>query len=496
MRLAALALLLLAAGCVTPAAEVPRVPGASAILLRDASGAPATLALVEARDASGRTLWLASAGLDGGLAVERGADVTRLLAWIEGAPFDIGADGALTPARDAGAPPLLLSERVAMPNPTFPVQAGTTCAEKTDGDTGCGLDEPSVVVDARGRVFYTAACCFLVSSPVFVSEDGGATFRALEHPLKDAYGNEGDLAVDDEGNLYYADIDLGTFGIARWNEDLEPQQAYRRPGEPLVDRPWIRAGAEGVVHLAYNTGSDTVYYRSTDHAETFEAVPSARFGSALGGAYSDVKRGIVGMLGGGEYMESTDAGASWGERTKVEGCEGDGGTYATEGVAIDEAGTRWHLVGACLVARGDDGAWGEPRVVIPDGLDASYRWIAAGAPGAVAVAFYAQVKDAAAAERLGVAEGEWRLFLALSSDADAAHAHWALVLMEDEAVANGPLGRALGDFLNVAIGPDGAVHVAYARNPEMDDSATAVYKRTSPLPGFAPSAPLVGPLSE
>lgn len=388
--------------------------------------------------------------------------------------------------------PLVFRDRVAFPNPTFPVQLGTTCTEKDDGDLGCGLDEPSIVVDAQERVFYTAACCFVVSSPVFVSEDAGATFRALEHPLKDAYGNEGDVSVDAQGNLYYMDIDLATFGVARWDASLQAQNYVRRPGEPLVDRPWVRGLADGVVLAVYNTGSDTIAYRSDDAGMTFTAQPVARFGSALAGGYGDSRHDLVGMVGGGGYMESADGGVTWGPRTDVEGCDTDPTPYNNEGAAVDEAGTVWHWRNGCIVGRRADGSWTASSAVFPEGADVPYSWVAAGAPGAAAVAFYAQFADAAQAAQWGVATDAWHVYVAYA--ADAAEGPWTTALADPDPVGMGDaLGRRLGDFLQVALGPDGAIHVAYAMNPEMDDSAIAVYRRTEAIPALAPSVPLVGP---
>lgn len=484
-----IALALLLSGCVqAPTAPVGdgRIPdGLLSVTLME-NAAPVALALVEARDAQGATLWLSSTDLHGRLNVTVGSDVARLLVWRSDGAHGLSASGVLSPAADAGAPPFTLSPRVAFPNPTFPVQAGTTCADKTDGDVGCGLDEPSVVVDGRGWVYYTAACCFFVSSPVFVSRDEGQTFQELEHPLKDAYGNEGDLAVDDAGNLYYMDIDLATFGFARWNPDLSPAYGYRRPGEPLVDRPWIRAGPGGIVHAVYNTGLDTIHYRSTDYGLTFSAAPTARFGSGLARAYSDVGRNWVGFVGSGDFKESRDGGAAWGEREEVRGCTADV-------AAVDEAGTTWFQGEGCVVGRTLDGTWTAPRNVVPPGIETFFTWSAAGGEGGVAVAYYGRVEDAALAGPLGLEPDAWYLFVSFSSDAAAPDAHWSTILADPEMVGQGGLGRALGDFMMVAVGPDGGIHVAYARNPEMDDSATAVYVRTSPLAGLAPTQPLVGP---
>lgn len=417
-----------------------------------------------------------------------------LLAGCISQPVAPPAAGGLPPAPGTAAG-LRFLERVTFPNSDFPAQAGTTCTEKDDGDAGCGLDEPSILVDSAGRVFYTAACCIGVTSPVFVSEDAGATFRALEHPTKQG-GGEGDLAIDDAGNLYYMDIDLLSYGIARWTPDLQAAEYTRRPGEPLVDRPWVRAPDEGVVLAIYNTGTDTIAYRSDDAGLTFGPLPVARFGSGLAGAYVDGVRNIVGMVGGGAYMESLDGGATWTERLEVVGCDTDTSAYNNEGVAIDDAGIAWHWRNGCVVGRHADGTWTNGTHVLPEGAEMPYSWIAAGARGAVAIAYYAQFADAADAARWGVAPDAWHVYLAVTEDAH--QGAWTTVLADPDPVGVGSradLGRRLGDFLQLAIGPDGAVHIAYALNAEMDDSATAAYRRTEAIAALAPSAPLTGPFA-
>lgn len=453
---------------------------------------PLPLRVVEARDAEGGTLWYGSTDAEGTLNVSAGPEVAELILWDGDLPYHVGPGGELTVAEDVVGEeaPVTFEDRHAFQNPDFPVQLGTTCTEKADGDTGCGLDEPSVRVDGRGWIYYTAVCCFVVDSPVWVSRDGGESFTELAHPTKDLYGNEGTITLDSAGNLYYMDIDLATFGFARWNPDLEAEYGYRRPGEPLVDRPWIRATDDGIVHAVYNTGLDTIVYRSTDHGMTFTAQPVARFGDGLGGAYSDARHGIVGMTGYGTYVESTDHGETWSERKEVQGCS-SAGSYAVETAAVDEAGTVWHQLEGCVVGR-SDGNWTEASQAIPDGIEPFFTWVDAGAKDSIAVAYYGRVGDEATATKLGVETDGWYLFVSLSVDGGD---HWATRLADDEAVGYGDLGRRLGDFMQVDVGPDGAIHLAYARNPQMDDSATSVYKRTAPIDAMAPTRPLIGPFS-
>lgn len=493
MRGRALLVALLVAGCLSnPPAEVPPVNALGLqFTVKDSAGAVAALAPVAAYDANGSLLWMASTGLDGVLRAVSSTPVDHVVVWLAKETLVLGPDGKPGSAA-AMVNPFHFGARYQFPNPSFPAQVGTTCTEKTDGDVGCGLDEPSIVVDGRGWIYYTAACCFLVSSPVFVSKDAGKTFQALANPFKDAYGNEGDVWLDSAGNLYYMDIDLATYGIAQWDKDLKPAHGTRRPGVPLVDRPWIRATTDGKVFAIYNTGSSTVVYQSEDHGKVFTAAPTATFPQPLGVGYSDSRRGIVGIVGAGSYLESQDHGKTWGSVKTYSCTDSRGGDTAAN---VDEAGTVWFLRGSCVTGRLADGTFTAPANVAPQGMRGFFSWIAAGGPGKVAVAWYGRVEDAENATRLGVKQQEWNLYLSASMDADAQTPHWATILVDPEPVGRGTLGRRLGDFMQVAIAPDGGIHVAYARNPEMDDSATAVYIGTGSNGIFGPSKPLVGPYS-
>lgn len=493
------AALLVLAGCLQgtpPLAEA--VKTLDQVMLKQDSGGPSVLELVGVYGGANHSLlYLTSTGFDGIANVSATETIDYIVTW-KGLQSSIRFVNAEAPQQLSGSifrglpNPLAFGKRVAFANPSFPLQLGTTCAEKTDGDIGCGLDEPSIVVDGRGWIYYTAACCFLVSSPVFVSKDGGAKFESLANPFKDAYGNEGDVWLDSAGNLYYMDIDLATYGIAQWDKDLKPAHGSRRPGVPLVDRPWIRATTDGKVFAIYNTGASTVVYQSDDHGKLFTAAPTATLPQALGVGYSDSRRGIVGIVGSNSLLETQDNGKSWGPVKPYSCAASSGGDTAAN---IDEAGTLWILKGTCVTGRRPDGSFTPPVNVAPAGMRGYFSWIGAGGPGKVAVAWYGRVEDAANAARLGVKSDEWNLYLTVSMDADSKTPHWATVLVDPEPVGKGQLGRRLGDFMQVAIAPNGGIHIAYARNPEMDDSATAVYIGTAASPVFAPSKPLVGPYS-
>ena len=83
-------------------------------------------------------------------------------------------------------------------------------------------------------------------------------------------------------------------------------------------------------------------------------------------------------------------------------------------------------------------------------------WTAAGGAGKAAVAWYGTLDDSITDDT------RWYLFVAASLDADSATPHWQVAIADPDPVVVGDLGRQLLDFLQVEIGPDGAIHVAYS----------------------------------
>ncbi len=343
---------------------------------------------------------------------------------------------------------------------------GTSCQDSlVDGD--CGLGEPSVEVDRAGTIYVSGVCCLTVAPPVYVSRDGGETFQELTTPggLRESFGIEGDFAVDAVGRIYYADIELaGTFQVTVWDKDGNFIRHTKWPAPPLVDRDWIRAEGDGAVYYIYNTGRETLVYKSTDAAATFTAIPTYMASYPLGNAaiQPDVELCIVGGNSGGYRQAdcSRDGGDTWSIETTTAPA---GGNFPVP--AYDEAGNLYVASGADLaisVARRDpDGTWNAAVPVSPPGGHHRLPWLAAGGPGKVAVAWYGTPDNTVSAT------SEWFLHVATSYNAnsDPANVTWDVQVAVDEPVITGDLGRSLLDFLQVDIGPDGAIHVAYSSLP-------------------------------
>ncbi len=341
---------------------------------------------------------------------------------------------------------------------------GTSCQDSVD-DGDCGLGEPTLEVDGRGTVYVSGVCCLTVAPPVVVSRDGGATFSPLSTPgVREAFGIEGDFAVDAEGRVYFSDIEMaGTFQVTVWDKDGEYLRHTKWPAPPLVDRDWVRAEGDGTVYYIYNTGFfGTRVYKSTDAGMTWspDAIHVVPYG--LGNVAIDPGRELClfgGNLDGFRRLDcSQDGGATWTTETSSLPV----GDEAYPVGAYDEAGTL-HLAEAAggritYTHRDANGSWGEVQQIGPDEGQQRMPWIAAGAPGAVALAWYGtNATDG---------NGDWFLHAAASRNADQTvpAARWDTVIADPEPVFQGALGRDLLDFLQVELGPDGAMHIAYSKN--------------------------------
>lgn len=342
---------------------------------------------------------------------------------------------------------------------------GTSCDDSLD-DGDCGLGEPSVEVDGAGTIYVTGVCCLNVAPPIYVSRDGGVTFEELttDTGVREAFGIEGDFAIDQEGRMYFADIEFaGTFQVTVWEADGTYVRHTKWPAPPLVDRDWIRAEGDGIVYYVYNTGAaGTNVYKSTDAGLTWSpaAIYTAEY--ALGNVAIDPGVELClfgGSLDGHRRLDCTsDGGDTW--RVEASSLPAGDGAYPVG--AYDEAGTLWladyrEAEGGgqevYVTHRSADGAWSEDVLVVspPDGFH-RMPWLAAGADGSVAIAWYG--KDGGGSE-----DGDWYLYAAATKDHGA---HWDVVHADPDPVFQGVLGRDLLDFLQVDIGPDGGVHIAYS----------------------------------
>jgi hypothetical protein len=184
-------------------------------------------------------------------------------------------------------------------------------------DKYAGGYEPSITVDRFNNVVVTAhkQNQTLVVSPdsraatgvrsqswLWTSKDG-KTFSDMPGltPLQEQsaeFGDEGDLARDDTGHIYFVDTNVTDNSFSRYAATgngkiaLETTRPVGPFGEPVDDRPWIAAHGDGVVMYIGNQGDKVSYpvgtvrggdgdaygpgrytvYMSYDHGTTFDPV--------------------------------------------------------------------------------------------------------------------------------------------------------------------------------------------------------------------------------
>lgn len=367
-----------------------------------------------------------------------------------------------------------------------PPAAGTNCQDSAvDGD--CGLGEPEVEVAGDGTVYVSGVCCLTVPPPVYVSRDGGKTFKELaSNGVRELFGIEGDFAIDATGKVYFADIEFAaTFQVTVWDKAGTFVRHTKWPAPPLVDRDWIRAEGDGILYYAYNTGSATNLYKSTDAGMTWSpsAIHQATFG--LGNLVHGDKDGTICLIGGNAGGKRTtdcslDGGLTWKVETST---VATGGNFPVG--AFDEAGNLYLGSDAdqaiTVARRTPEGQWLPPVNVSGPGTH-KMPWMAASRDGVAAIAWYGAN---ATSPQL------WMLHVAVSRDHGAT---WVDSIADPVPVFHGQLGRDLLDFFQVEIGPDGGIHVAYSSLPVNEGNEEQLhYVRSEPDPTLAPLRSRNGP---
>jgi hypothetical protein len=386
--------------------------------------------------------------------------------------------------------------------------------------------EPSIAVDNKGTIYIAGTCCVGPAAPVWYSNDNGKTFREMETPghLREwGIGAEGDLAVDNDGHVFFIDTYIPGLMASRWSDNGETWD-YTMPAAGVVpgfdDRPWITWGNDSL-YLYVNHVSHTAVYRSDDGGQTWTTgAPLSWQGDMTGQPFfpahlaADRKTGTLWVSGivesDGETvignLVSTDGGQTFSESV-VSQAQRDGGfsPIFTGMTTVDEKGTgyvAWSTFDkeGCDVyyaASTNNGkSWNKPvRLNTGKGSCATFPWIQATEDGKLAAVWYEtpSVKPAPAGEKVlraltagGTIYGNLEIPLApqdeLSEDApwylETAFVHKASSakpaitrgrVQTETPLLKGPLGRELWDFLQVDIGPDNRIHIAYVEKYE--DSA-------------------------
>lgn len=314
-------------------------------------------------------------------------------------------------------------------------------------------------------------------------------------------GGDMDLAVARDGTIAFSSLYLGSIQVGRSTD--RGQTITRQPLGgviPLDDRQW-QASDGHTFYMSFHdvlTGNIQVE-RSSDGLLYVPATPvlsptdSATMDNQLGNIVADPHRpgvlyqvyvttanpnpadgtpvGGAGKLNVVRMAVSTDSGGSWTQHTVFTGPPTSNFSSIFPSAAVDRAGTVYAAASdntsLLVFSSTDQGAhWSAPvRVNTPAGA-AAFPWISAGGPGGVVVSWFgATTADPANKANL------WRVYAAESRNATAASPTYTLFQVSDHVVHKGVLcenglncsaGRELGDFFQVAVGPDGVASLVWA----------------------------------
>jgi len=430
-------------------------------------------------------------GRDGLFLRGRSRGVTRLLLVLAALAFA----GCAAPMLGGPLAPASTAEPTLRALP--PVQLPTTAP----------VFEPSVASDGAGNLFVTASHPF-DAMHLWASHDNGTSFA--EVPAMDGAsmrdlpaGAEGQPAVAPDGTVYAADLYLGSVTLMASADhgktwELRSVVSTRLAGG---DRPWLAAGPNGSVYLAWNQ-IPTGFWVAASHdgGRTFPTqtmFPGTEMGAgefvvpgvpAVGpdGALYVARNGAEGpslfvSRDGGQTFQRTlawKASGPVGWLFTTAAVDAAGNVYVTS-AEQKESGTRvlW------AVSRDGGRSFDPPREATAAPGIHVHPWSAAGAKGRLALAFYENPNGTGTPD---AADGDWYLRVVVVDGADTATpvAREARVVAQPVhhgavctrgtpycerecaplagcvSLGNAP-ERHLGDYLGVAADLDGSVHVVF-----------------------------------
>ena len=352
--------------------------------------------------------------------------------------------------------------------------------------------EPGIAVDSTGALYITAhknlddkTSWDYLASWFFVSTDEGRSWSSPTEPfprgaLWQTYlGDEGDISVDGEDNVYFVDTYLVDNHIHVWADQGQYQYSVRvQKTTGLDDRPWIAAQGSGIVHYLGNNAAEVNggrywYYRSTDGARTFsraQPVPGNGWAhidcEADGNYVYVVSESDTGPDADILMYVSDDRGVTWnwdspvvvghrdgpGREYPVVTTRGDGVVWVLWNDAENglDNGTRIFL-GRSL----DHGETWDTWNITPFHAFIDYPTVNAGPDGSIAVAFYAS-------SDLPIdGDSEWYVYGAMDLDGTGHDPDLNFTRADPETCYVGEDLHALHDFFEIVISPDMALNIAY-----------------------------------
>ncbi|MHB8513353.1 MAG: hypothetical protein ACYDCC_14410 [Actinomycetota bacterium] len=387
---------------------------------------------------------------------------------------------------------------------------------------GPGQGEPGINADSSGRLFENAPGGEVT---VWRSTNKGLTWdmNSTIDTISPGGSGDSDLAIaPDDGTVYVADLNSGTF-----TDDVfvstDHGDTYSGPAIAGIgsDRPWLAAGPNGVVYLAYHDfgGANQVWvWRSNDHGKTFTQIGDVDLG---GSSFENVTACGTGVghpmvdphnpnliymmyVTGSDVVacedtlpnamdfpnnqvwmaRSTDGGKTWsatlayqskttlGHFWPSDAIDRDGNVYivTSETSGPDSKSEQTLSTHVILVSSHDHGqTWSAPIRVdrLGDHHSNVFPAVAAGDAGRVVVAWYTS-----RAMTWNDTSATWTVAFAQSLDALSGRPHFAEsratgIIHVGDICQSGLFcifggNRNLLDFLGITVSPDGAAEIAWA----------------------------------
>lgn len=393
--------------------------------------------------------------------------------------------------------------------------AGTFANQKLANPQFTGADtEPSIRVAPDGTVYVGAIRGVPSGIDMWRLDAGGVNPTYLGSPdslvpstlgvcCAALGGGDMDLAVNADGSLGISSLWLGSITVGRSTD--RGQSFLTQPLGGVIpgdDREWntsdgatmymsfhdLATGNIDVERSPAGTTAGLVYAPAglvlgpTDPAlnnnELGDIVADRQHPGLVYQVYTTPSTG-TGAQNQIRMAVSTDSGSTWTSHTVYTGPAGAGFDSIFPSAAVDRAGNVYVAASddhhVLVFSSTDHGAtWSAPTDVNTSGNAAVFPWVAAGGNGGVVVTWFgADTTDPSNAS------DNWQVLGAESTNGTAAAPSYALSTVSDHVVRHGIIcqsglsctdGRQLGDFFQVAVGPDGIANVAWSDDGAGDPS--------------------------
>lgn len=370
---------------------------------------------------------------------------------------------------------------------------------------GLGAGEPNIAIGADGTHYVSAI------NDIYRSDDGGVSYELVKADLPGA--GDGDLVIDPAGGVhwlglggengpipYYASMDRGeswTDGVDLSNETGSDREwMAAREDMPTIYAAWRDSDEDGIVAFRSSFDAGKTWNERVTLSEDAIGGPLA-VGPVPGQVYqaqATFASDVANMDAAVRLARSADDGATWEIVPVVTPAQSlqlgligfpfsifpavsvdDNGTlyvvYAVDQGMIPTAPKTLARFGVYLVVSKDNGdTWSEPRLLSSPDKASIMPWVAAGAKGRIAVAWYSNTYGMPHDNTPDV----WNVELTEMIDADTDAPQMQVIQLNDAPAHVGSIctsgtgclltggDRSVLDFLEVAISPEGQPAVVWA----------------------------------